>query len=446
MEYYGNLLVQGALSSPNFTVGYTQQISGSGQVPIISGGSYVLPYPIGPLGTGPVVVQVNGQNVLGWGQTGIGSGYSGDSGFSGSSISISGSGYSGFSGYSGINGVSGISGYSGFSGISGFSGVVPAQQNTQIVYGTGAGVASSATFTWNNSGQVLNISGSNSAMPLCHLISANPISQATGGYTVGNIIEVYSSISPGYLQITGMSGDLVTSLAVISGGLFTQPLQTLFNNGSGLAFNVVYSSFTFTGSVIVGDNVNPNTNTAIGDGNIFTGGNTYTTGNINSGGNITTYGGNLFVTSSAGNSSSFNSTNGNTQITLQGGTNSVNGFIFTSGFVGDVGEFSGIMSLLSSPTKPFYIVDNQSSYTPIQYNAGSQNTGNVTFGNTTPSTNIGSGAVLISGGMAVAGASNIGAISTTFPGNVIAGVQSGTAAISGQVGEIAVTCVSVPQI
>jgi hypothetical protein len=122
MEIYGNLLGNGVVSSPKLTVGYTQQISGSGQVPIISGGSYVLPYPLGPLGTGPVVVQVNGQNVLGWGQTGTGSGYSGYSGFSGLNGEFSASGFSGFSGYSGIQGISGFSG-SGVSGLSGFSGL-----------------------------------------------------------------------------------------------------------------------------------------------------------------------------------------------------------------------------------------------------------------------------------------------------------------------------------
>ena len=97
------------------------------------------------------------------------SGFSGYSGIDGSG-SPGASGYSGidgasgFSGYSGINGAQGTSGYSGIDGASGFSGysgtaAAVSEPSNQVVFGTGSGVASEATFTYDPANGALTVSG-----------------------------------------------------------------------------------------------------------------------------------------------------------------------------------------------------------------------------------------------------------------------------------------------
>jgi hypothetical protein len=63
---------------------------------------------------------------------------------------------------------------------------------------------------------------------------------------------------------------------------------------------------------------------------------------------------------------------------------------------------------------------------------------------TTESTSVGTGALLSSGGLGVAKRAHIGTIGATFKGNVLAGVQDGTAAVSGQVGEAIESTISTP--
>jgi hypothetical protein len=55
---------------------------------------------------------------------------------------------------------------------------------------------------------------------------------------------------------------------------------------------------------------------------------------------------------------------------------------------------------------------------------------------TTDSSSVSTGSAVISGGMGVAKRSFLGTIGSTFKGNVAAGVQDGTAAVAGQVGEV----------
>lgn len=57
------------------------------------------------------------------------------------------------------------------------------------------------------------------------------------------------------------------------------------------------------------------------------------------------------------------------------------------------------------------------------------------FANTTEATAIGTAAIVNPGGGATAKRSFLGTIGATFAGNVIAGVQDGTVAVAGQVGE-----------
>jgi hypothetical protein len=66
------------------------------------------------------------------------------------------------------------------------------------------------------------------------------------------------------------------------------------------------------------------------------------------------------------------------------------------------------------------------------------------FTSTTEATAVGSAAITIAGGLGVAKRSFLGTIGATFKGNVLAGVQDATAAVSGQVGETLTGAQSTP--
>ncbi len=73
--------------------------------------------------------------------------------------------------------------------------------------------------------------------------------------------------------------------------------------------------------------------------------------------------------------------------------------------------------------------------------AGSGSTG-IRLANTTEATSVSAAATILLGGLGVAKRSYLGTIGSTFKGNVNAGVQDGTAAVAGQVGEVLSSTVS----
>lgn len=82
------------------------------------------------------------------------------------------------------------------------------------------------------------------------------------------------------------------------------------------------------------------------------------------------------------------------------------------------------------------------STAPLNFAAGGSTlmqmaTGGTThWFNTTDATGVGTAAIFTDGGLGVAKRSFLGTIGSTFKGDVLAGVQDGTAAVAGQVGEV----------
>lgn len=227
MKYYGNSEFKGVVSSPNIVVGYV--MSESGSVPVVSGGSYLLPYPIGSVGQG-IGVQLNEDNelVVGWttfstsssGSSGSGaSGYSGFSGFSGTNGST---GTSGFSGFSGTNGVAGTSGFSGFSGTngstgtSGFSGFSGTNGNTGTSGFSGfsgtngtIGISGFSGFSGLNGSGTAGVSGNGVSGAFAIWTGISGISESTKITETETTVEISAdetNINNGVLSVSTNSG------------------------------------------------------------------------------------------------------------------------------------------------------------------------------------------------------------------------------------------------
>lgn len=71
-----------------------------------------------------------------------------------------------------------------------------------------------------------------------------------------------------------------------------------------------------------------------------------------------------------------------------------------------------------------------------------RSTGATTYSVSTDASAVGTASVVLAGGIGVAKRAYLGTIGSTFAGNVIAGVQNGTAAVSGQIGEVISSTVS----
>ncbi len=97
----------------------------------------------------------------------------------------------------------------------------------------------------------------------------------------------------------------------------------------------------------------------------------------------------------------------------------------------NVGSVAG-----STTPKSFFIYDSLNSINALTITPGIISAGGIAVTYTTDATTVNSAALVSNGGLGVAKRSFLGTIGSTFAGNVIAGVQTGAAAVSGQVGEI----------
>jgi hypothetical protein len=317
------------------------------------------------------------------GSSGIGiNGISGFSGFSGTNGSAS--GYSGYSGYSGTNGANGISGYSGVggsNGISGFSGY------------SGLGFSGFSGYSGAN--------GNNGSQGVSGFSGFSGVS----GFSGFSGISGYS----GYSGISGFSGSGSSITITTNDIAYATSTNTI--GGSAL---FTYNNISQASGFITIANTPQATN--LGTGALVISGGLSVAGSEFIGGNLTVSN-NVFITSDTINIGTPNSGPGS--ISLQAPGSAViyiNATILNDAEVAyNVNNFSRFAHYCSSTQ--FVFNDSANNYNTLVYTNGTSAAGFWVFPNTTPTNNLGTGAVLISGGVVIVGNLAYGAVNPVNAGN-----------------------------
>lgn len=311
--------------------------------------------------------------------------------------------------------------------------------NTQVAVGNGTNtVAGSANLTFN-SGTNLVLNGGVGGSSSCRIQTTN--TNAAGGadflaFNDTGLVLAFQIFGASFAgSFAGLSNaNLCKCVTTATGGM---AFGTSAASALSLVTNsVVRATIASGGDVSITSTTNSSSSTT---GSIVSG------GGIGAGGNICITG-QLFATfTGAGIQNTFRSLNS------QAAGAGVGSYIQFQGIgslpqAAIVGAWAGAAT--TDAYMDFYSTTGSTQTQRVRLSAagnlligttadtGLSGSGGLSVASTTDSTTTANGSIITAGGLGVAKRSFLGTIGGTFVGNVLAGVQSGAAAVAGQVGEV----------